>query len=299
MANRERGVFFQLLVSGLVLGGIYSMIALGYSLIYKASGLMSFVQGDILTLGAFLGLTFYSWLGFPFAASLVFTISITFLLGMFIEWGIIRKLVGKRNLAPIYVVLATIAASYIIQNSSQVVWGTSALHFPPLFKTATVKIIAREVQMESIFCIIFAAGMMGILHFFMKYTRLGTSMRAAAMDPLAARACGINVYLNTGITWGLAAGLAALGGMLIGPVYGVYSMLGATIGRKGFSSAVIGGYGNMYGAMVGGLLLGLMETFVAGYISSSYKDIIGFMVLLIFLFLKPTGIFNETAITRQ
>ena len=292
-------MFFQLLVSGLVLGGIYAMIALGYSLIYKASGLMNFVQGDLLTLGAFLGLTFYRMLKLPFAVSLVFTISIAFLIGVFIEWGVIRQLVGKRNLAPIYVVLATIALSYIIQNGSQLTWGSSAQHFPALFKNETVKIISREVQMESVFCIAAAAAIMGILHFFMKYTRLGTSMRAAAMDPLAARACGINVYINTGITWGLAAGLAAFGGMLIGPIYGVYSMLGANIGRKGFSSAVVGGYGNMYGAMVGGLLIGLLETFVAGYISSMYKDMIAYLVLLIFLFLKPTGIFNETAITRM
>jgi len=275
------------------------MIALGYSLIYKASGLMSFVQGDLLTLGAFLGLTFYRMLGLPFAISLVLTIGISFLIGMFIEWGVIRQLVGRRNLAPIYIVLATIAISYIIQNSSQIFWGTSAQHFPTLFKIETLRIINRDVQMESIFCILAAAVIMGILHFFMKYTRIGTSMRAAAMDPLAARACGINVYMNTGITWGLAAGLAALGGMLIGPIYGVYSMLGATIGRKGFSSAVVGGYGNMYGAMIGGLLIGLLETFVAGYISSMYKDMIAYFALLIFLFLKPTGIFNETAITRQ
>ena len=291
-------MFFQLFISGLVLGGIYAMIALGYSLIYKASGLMSFVQGDILTLGAFLGITFYSWLGLPFAVSLLFTLAIAFLIGMTIEWGIIRNLVGRRDLAPIYIVLATIAASYIIQNGAQIFWGTSALHFPPIFKTGSVALLNREVQMEALFCIIAAAVMMVILHIFMKYTRLGTSMRAAAMDPLAARACGINVYLNTAITWGLAASLAAMGGMLIGPLFGVFSMLGAIIGRKGFASAVIGGFGNMYGAMVGGLLLGLLETFVAGYISSAYKDIIGFMVLLIFLFLKPTGIFNETAITR-
>ena len=275
------------------------MIALGYSLIYKASGLMSFVQGDLLTLGAFLGITFYSYLKLPFAVSLIITIVISFFLGILIEWGIIRQLVGKRNLAPIYIVLATIATSYIIQNSAQIIWGTSALHYPQIFKDSTIKIISREVQIEAVFSIVVAILMMAILHFFMKYTKLGTSMRAAAMDPLAARACGINVYLNTGLTWGLAAGLAALGGMLIGPIYGVFSMLGANIGRKGFASAVIGGYGNIYGAMVGGLLLGLLETFVAGYLSSMYKDMIAYLVLLIFLFVKPTGIFNETAITRQ
>ena len=138
--------------------------------------------------------------------------------------------------------------------------------------------------------------MMILLHFFMTKTMLGTSMRAAAMDSLAAESCGINVSLSTGVTWGLAASLASLAGILIGPMYGVYSMLGATIGRKGFSGAVIGGYGNMYGAMLGGLLLGIAETMLAGYISSSYKNLLAYIVLIVFLFVKPTGIFNERAI---
>jgi branched-chain amino acid transport system permease protein len=218
---------------------------------------------------------------------------------MLIEWGIIRNLVGKRNLAPIYIILATIAVSYIIQNGVQGIWGTNAQFFPAIFKISSVKIFNREVQWEAVFCIITAAIIMVILHCYMKYTKMGTAMRASAMDPMAARACGINVYLSTGITWGLATGLAALGGLLMGPIYGVYSMLGANIGRKGFSSAVIGGYGNMYGAMVGGIVLGLLETLVAGYVSSVYKDMIGYLLLLLFLFIRPTGIFNESAIVRQ
>ena len=121
-------------------------------------------------------------------------------------------------------------------------------------------------------------------------------MRAASMDRIAAEARGINVSLTTGLTWGLAAGFAALGGMLIGPVFGVYSTLGATIGKKASASAVAGGYGNMYGAIVGGHLLGIVETLAAGYISSEYKDMISYIILLLFLLLRPTGIFNERAL---
>lgn len=292
-------MFVQLLLSGLVIGGIYGLIALGYSLIYKASGLMSFAQGDLLTLGAFLGLTFYKILGLPFAVSLILTIIISFLLGMSIERIIIRVLLA-RNVMPIYIVLATIAVSYVVQNGAMLTWGSNTQYFPPIFeKIGSITIFGRQVQVEYAFCIILACISMLILNIFMNYTRIGTAMRASALNPMAASACGINVSTSRGITWGLSAGLAALGGLLMGPIYGVYVMLGATIGRKGFASAVIGGYGNMIGAVVGALILGITETFIAGYVSSTYKDMIAYGLLLLFLFVRPTGIFNERALADE
>lgn len=288
-------VFNMLLISGLVLGCIYGLIALGYSLIYKASGLMSFVQGDVMTLGAYLGITFFSILKLPFAISLILTMVIAFGFGMLLEKGVIRQLLNK-NVSQIYIVLATIAISYIIQNGVQLGWGTIMLPFPPIFEgLLTIRIFGVNVQPEALLCVGTSFIFMIILHFFMSKTSIGTSMRAAAMDGIAAEACGIDVSLSTGITWGLSAGLAALAGILIGPIYGVYSMLGATIGRKGFSSAVIGGYGNMYGAMVGGVLLGVVETFASNF-NSTYKNLYAYLILIIFLFIKPTGLFNERAL---
>lgn len=292
-------MFVQLLLSGLVIGGIYALIALGYSLIYKASGLMSFAQGDLLTLGAFLGLTFYKILNLPFAVSLMLTVVIAFFLGKIIERVIIRTLLSK-NLQGIYIVLATIAVSYIIQNGAMLTWGSYTQYFPSLFDNFPKTVIfGRTIQPEYIFCIAAAAVSMLVLTIFINSTKLGTAMRATAMDPMAASACGINVSSSRGISWGIAAGFAALAGMLMGPIYGVYVTLGATIGRKGFASAVIGGYGSMFGAVVGALLLGLLETFVTGYVSSTYKDMIAYLLLLLFLFVKPTGIFNERAIADE
>lgn len=288
-------MFTQLLIPGIVLGCIYGLIALGYSLIYKASGLMSFVQGDIMTLGAYLGLTFYSVLHFPFFVSLLLTVLIAFLVGVLLEKGVIQKLLDK-NVAVIYIVLATIALSYILQNGTQLVWGTITLHFPSIFSGGSISVFGIGVQPEAFMCVIVSLICMILLHVFMTRTKFGTAMRASAMDPKAARACGIDVSMSTGITWGLSAGLAAIAGILIGPIYGVYSTLGATIGRKGFSGAVIGGYGNMYGAIVGGIVLGIVETFATGYVSSTYKNLIAYVLLIIFLFLKPTGIFNERAL---
>ena len=287
--------FFTLLISGLVVGSIYGLIALGYSMIFKSSGLLSFVQGDILTLGAFLGITFYSYLGLPFIVSLLLTVICAVAFGFALEKGVIRPLLNK-NVMTVYIVLATIALSYIIQNGSMVAWGSVTLNFPSIFGVSTIKIGKISVQPESLLCIVVAFFCMILLHFYMTKTKLGTSMRAASMDAMAARSCGIDVSLSTGLSWGISAGLAAVAGILIGPIYGVYTTLGATIGRKGFSSAVIGGYGNIYGAIVGGLILGLLETFSASLISSTYKNLIAYCLLFVFLLLKPTGIFNEKAV---
>ncbi len=282
--------FLTLCISGVMLGCIYGLIALGYGLIYKASGLMSFVQGDMLTLGAFLGLTY--WL------SLLLTMLCAFAFGMLLEKGVIRRLLNKKVM-PIYVVLATIAISYILQNGSQLIWGTWTLNFPSVFKASTVKLFGLlAVQPEVILCLILSMVSMVVLHLFMNKTKLGTAMRASSMDSMAAESCGINVSLTTGITWGVSAMLAAMAGILIGPMYGVYSSLGANLGNKGFDGAIhiAGGYGNMYGAIVGGILLGLLEILVSGYVSSAYKNLIAYVALLLFLCIKPTGLFNERAI---
>lgn len=288
-------LFLQLLVSSLALGSIYALIAMGYSLIYKASGLMTFVQGDIMTLGAFMGLTFYRIMGLPFFLSVILTMICAFFFGMVLEKGVIRKLLNK-NVMAIYIILATIAISYIIQNGAQIIWGSRVEYFPSVFSVTSIKILGASVTPESIMCFIVAMVTMFIFHLFMSKTRMGTAMRAASMDGDAAESCGINVSFTAGLTWGIASAIAAVAGILIGPMYGVYVTLGANIGRKGFSSAVIGGYGNMYGAMLGGLILGICETMAAGYISSSLKNLTAYILLILFLFIRPTGIFNERAI---
>lgn len=193
--------------------------------------------------------------------------------------------------------LATIAISYILQNGSQLIWGTWTLNFPSVFKVSTVKLFGLlAVQPEVILCLILSMVSMVVLHLFMNKTKLGTAMRASSMDSMAAESCGINVSLTTGITWGVSAMLAAMAGILIWPMYGVYSSLGANLSNKGFAGAIAGGYGNMYGAIVVGILLGLLEILVSGYVSSAYKNLIAYVALLLFLCIKPTGLFNERAI---
>lgn len=287
-------MFISLLVGALMIGSVYGLIALGYSIIYRASGLMNFAQGEFFMLGSFLGLMFYKTLNLPFVLSVLLTMIVMFALGILMERTIIRKIL--RNSDGHFVVLATIALSIFFKNFAMLVWGSRKLEFPSLFKTGNIYIGDVGIQPESLMVVGVALVCMVIMHLFMTRTKFGTAMRSAALDPLAARACGIDTSLTTGVTWGLSSAIAAIGGILYGPVYGVSMTIGTLIGQRAFSSAVVGGYGNMYGAIVGGMVMGFVETFAAGYISSDYRDFIAFAVLMLFMFLKPTGIFNERAL---
>lgn len=285
----------QLLVSGLVLGCMYGLIGLGYSLIFKASGVMNLSQGDMLTLGAFLGYTFYGVMGIPFVFSLILTVAVMFLFGYFLQRGVIRSIL-ERGVNATSVMLATFAISYIIQNGARLIWGAVTLQFPSILPVTTVEIMGKFYQSEALLCVAVSVAAMLCIHVFLAKTKFGIAMRAAAADPLAAKTCGIDVALTSGVTWGLSCGVAALGGMLVGPLYGVYTTLGSVISNKGFAGAVMGGFGNMYGAILGGIILGIMETFVSGYISSNLKDLVAYAVLLIFLFIKPRGLLNSDAV---
>ena len=207
----------SLIISALVIGSVYGLIALGYSLIYSASGLMTFTQGELLMLGAYLGLTFYKFLGFPFIVALILTLIIMFVFGLMIERFLIRVLLNKKA-SPIYVVLSTIALSIVLMNMAQQIWGSLTLQFPSIFSVVTVDVLGSAIQPESFLVMIVGLISMVTMHIFMTKMKFGTSMRAAAMNPLAASCVGINVGRTTGITWAMAAALAGLAGILLGPV---------------------------------------------------------------------------------
>ena len=284
-------MFVNLLVGGLAVGGIYGLIALGYSLIYRASGLMSFCQGDLLMIGAFFGITFLRVVGVNYYLSMLIVLVLMFAMGMLLERFAVRPVLLKGGKS-VNVVLITIGISIVLQNGAVLVFGPDIKMFPSLFKTLGVKVGRYTITPESILIFVVGLILMLCLHLFMTKTRLGTAMRAATQNEKAANAYGINVSLMKGLTWALATALASVAGMLYAPTYGVHSGMGAAIGLKGFSAAVIGGFGDMYGAIVGGLTLGLVETFAGGYISSQAKDLVSFAVLIIFLIIKPRGLFN-------
>ncbi len=283
-------MFGQLLAGGIAVGCIYALIGLGYSLIYSASALMSFVQGEIFMLGAYVAYTIYVSFQIPFALAVLLAILIMFGFGVVLQRGMISPLL-KRGAQQIQIVLATIGLSIFLKNFAMIVWGSDVKNFPSALGEAPIRLAGISISPQQIAIVITTFACMLALHFFMSRTKLGTSLRAAAQDPMV----GINVPLTVGVAWALAAALSAVAGILLAPIYGVYPKMGAILSTKGFAAAVLGGYGNMYGAIIGGLIFGVVETMAAGYISSSLKDIISFGVLILVLFVMPHGILKVKA----
>lgn len=282
----------QLIIGALMIGSVYGLVGLGYGLIYKASGLMTLAQGDMLMFGAFLGLTFYKYMGLPFIVSLILTMILMFFLGMFIERVLVTKLLAK-GAQVVYVILCTISISMILQNTAMLTWGSNVMQFPSIFNKSTVEVFGMRVVPENLLALGVGIVAMVGLHLFMTKSKFGTSMRASAMDEMAASSLGINVPATKGASWGIASMLAGGIGVVVGPIFGVYTSMGAMIGQKAFAGAVVGGYGNMYGAIVGGLFFGFLETFVSAYLTSSYKDFITFGILILVMIVMPKGLFNE------
>ncbi|MGI6777840.1 MAG: branched-chain amino acid ABC transporter permease [Acetivibrionales bacterium] len=224
-------MFISVIMSALLSGSIYGLIGLGYSLIYRASGIMNLSQGDLMCIGGFLGYTFYKMSGLPVLPSLILTIICTFILGCILERSVIRP-IFNRSANTSVIILATIAVSYIIQSMEIIIWGAAPLAIPSYLKTQTVKLFGVTYQTESLLCIVVAIICMLGIHLFMKKTPFGIAMRAAAMDPEAARSCGINVEMTTRITWAISTTIAGIAGFMIGPIYGVSTTLGPSMSSK-------------------------------------------------------------------
>lgn len=287
-------MFGQLLVGGIAVGCIYALIGLGYSLIYSASALMSFVQGEIFMLGAYVAYTIYVSYHIPFVLAVLLAIVIMFAFGIVLQRGMISPLL-KQGAQQIHIVLATIGLSIFLKNFAMIVWGSDVKNFPSALGENPIRFAGVSISPQQIAIVIVTFACMIGLHLFMSRTKMGTSLRAAAQDSMAAGVMGINVPMTVGIAWALAAALSAVAGILLAPIYGVYPKMGAILSTKGFAAAVLGGYGNMYGAIIGGLIFGIVETMAAGYISSSFKDIISFGVLILVLFVMPHGILKVKA----
>lgn len=285
----------SIIIAGLVMGAIYGMVGLGYSIIFRASGIMNLAQSEMVTLASLIGVTLYQTLGLPFWLSLALTMVIMFLFGALLQVGIVSRF-NERGVKGIYMVLVTLGLSKIMNGSCELIFGANPVRFPPIFSVSTVKVLGTIITPERILSFFLSALAMLAIHLFLTRTKTGIATRACASDALAAEACGINVVNSNAIVWGLASASAAICGMMLGPIYGAAITLGSNVGTKGMASSVSGGFGNIYGAMVGGLLLGMVESFVGGYVNSTMKDMVAYLLLFLMLCVRPTGLFNEQAI---
>ena len=288
-------ILLQQLINGLTIGMIYALIALGYTMVYGILGLINFAHGEIFMVGAYLGLSALLVSDQPHSVFILSLIG-TGILGLLIERFAYRPLRDAPRLAPL---ITAIGVSFVLQNGVMLIYGPFDKSFPTLF---TVKKFPwRSVTVTNLQILIWFLSlflMLG-LHLFIQKTKTGKAMRALADDRPAASLMGISVNGIISITFLIGSALAGIGGVMFGMYYGTINFHdGYLAGLKAFTAAVLGGIGNIPGAMVGGVLLGLLEGLGAGYLSSEWKNVFAFVILILLLLFKPSGLLGERVVKK-
>lgn len=283
----------QLIISGLTNGSLYALVALGYVLIYKATSVLNFAQGEMVMLGGYLALISYTFLKLPYPVVFLFTIFMAALAGILIERLVYRPMIKS----PIFtIIIATIALGSLLRSSVRVAVGDVVLAFPSFFSPVPLKIGSILISPQNFWIIVLTASFMVILYLYFG-TRMGKAMRATQQKKHIAPLMGINVKKVFSLSWAISSALGGAAGVLMAPLLGVSPDMG-TIAIKAFAAAILGGFTSMPGAIVGGFLLGIIENLAGAYISSAMKDITAFVVLILILMIKPTGLF-ETFLRRK
>ncbi len=281
----------QVLVSGIAQGCIYGLIALGFVLIYKATEAVSFAQGDLMMLGAFVGLAALTVLGFPFWITVPAVIAAMGLFGLAIERVVIRPILGQPTFS---IVMLTIGVGYVARGAITMIpgIGTDTHTLPVPYKDAVVPVGGVVLAVEQLVVIAVTAVLCLVLYLMFSRSKVGIAMQAASQNQLAAYYMGIPVKKLNGVVWALAAMVAAVAGLLLAPITFVHANMGF-IGLKAFPAAVVGGFGSLPGAIVGGLIIGVVESLAGFYLPEGFKDVAAYAVVLLMLMIKPNGLFGE------
>ena len=283
--------FLQLVISGMAQGCIYGLIALGFVLIYKATETVSFAQGDLMMLGAFGGLAGMTMLGFPFWLSVLSAIGAMAVFGVLLERVVIRPILGQPAFS---IVMLTIGIGYVARGLITMLpgIGTETHVLPVPYKDQIWNVGGLVLSAEQLVVIGVTTLLCAGLYAMFRYSKLGIAMQAASQNQLAAYYMGIPVKRLNGLVWGLAAAVAAVAGLLLAPITFVHANMGF-IGLKAFPAAVVGGFGSLPGAIVGGLIIGVVESLSGFYLPEGFKDIAAYIVVLVMLMVKPNGLFGE------
>ena len=289
--------FISYLVNGISLGSVYALIALGYTMVYGIAKMLNFAHGDVIMIGGFVVFTAVSTFGINSGAAILISIIVCSLLGMLIEKIAYKPL---RNASPLTVLITAIGVSYFLQNLALLIFGSDAKPFTSVVTLPGWKVNdALTISGETIVTILTATVIMIALTLFINKTKMGRAMLAVSEDKGAAQLMGVNVNSTISITFAIGSALAAVAGVLLCSAYPQISpYTGAMPGIKAFVAAVFGGIGSIPGAMVGGILLGVIENLSKAYISSQMADAIVFGVLIVVLLVKPTGILGKKAYTK-
>lgn len=284
------GIFLQQVVNGLTIGMIYGLAALGFTMVYKALGLLNFSHADTLMIGALLAYTFVVSLGWPIYIAFPIIILIMMVYGYCLERGIFRHF---QKASKITFMLVSISVSGLLKNSALLVWGPNPRALPEIFGTASINAGGVAIPLRNFYIFLIALFFLTLLQLFFVKTKFGLAMRIAAEDPETAGLMGVKVASTRAATFAITASLGGIAGILVAPLFSVTIELGAALALKTFIAAVVGGVGNLGGAVAAGLLVGLTESLSAGFISSGYRDVIVFSAGIIVLAFFPLGIFQR------
>lgn len=293
--------FLQQLINGITIGSFYALVALGYTMVYGVLKMINFAHGDLFMWGAYIGLTFFSmlvswlvqgspWMILPVVVLVVVTVALA---GVLVERIAYRPLRSAGRLAPI---ISALGVAFVLESLARNLYGANWQTYPTgvapsgaILLFDTVRISTMQVLVLIISCLL----MLG-LYLFIQRTRIGTAMRAVSIDHEVSQLMGINVNRIIATVFFIGPGLGSIAGLIVALYYGSFDFtLGWTFGLKAFIAAILGGIGNIPGAMLGGMLLGIIETLASGYISPQWKDVIAYLILILILIFRPTGLLGE------
>jgi branched-chain amino acid transport system permease protein len=276
--------FLQYVFSGITNGSIYALTALGFTLIYNATDIINFAQGEFVMLGGLTAISLYEW-GVPLPIACLGAVAIVALIGVIFELLAIRPLLSAGIMTQIIV---TVGASLALRTAAMIIWGREALPLPPLTGDTPINVLGATILPQTLWVLGATLAIVVALQLFYKRTLTGKAVRACSVNPTAARLMGVSYSRVVLLSFGLSAAIAATGGVLIG--------------LKGFAACILGGLGNPAGAVAGGLILGVLESLTVGFLpiqgSSGYKDAVAFLILLLVLFVKPQGLFGQRTMDK-
>jgi branched-chain amino acid transport system permease protein len=288
----------QSLISGIVVGSIYALVALGFVLIYKSTAVINFAQGELLMFGAYLCLTLVVAFKIPFWFAFFVTLLAAAMLGLLLERLFLRPMIGEPAIS---IIMLTIGLASLLQGLIHVTWGSETMVYPTIFPTEPLKfgkIVVSQVYLYSVF---FAVICLILFNLFFRYSRSGIAMRAVANDQQAAQSMGISIKRTFAIAWAIAAVVAGVGGILIGNINGVNTSLSG-FGLKVFPAVILGGLDSIPGAILGGFIIGILEALSGIYLDPLFeggsKEVVPFLVLVVVLMIKPYGLFGTEEIEK-
>jgi branched-chain amino acid transport system permease protein len=285
----------QLILSGISQGAIYALVALGMTVLYRTTAVLNFGYGDTFMLGAFVFYVFLKIAQMPFGVAALLAVAVMIGVGLVIERLLIRPIAARPHLL---IAMMTIAISYLFRGATRMIWGRDVQPMPSLFDFPPVFIGDMVLTSQSLVIMVAAAVLVIVFFSFFNYSALGKLMQAASHSPRGAALIGINVPLFSACMWGLSVAIAAVAGILVAPVTLLYPDMGAATLLKAFAAMTLGGFGNLGGAVLGGVVLGISEQLCGGYISTSFMDIFPYLVILVVLLVYPAGMLGRSEITR-